>query len=178
MTDFFTELDRSTATLIENVGGDDGRETWIALIDVLAWMNRTEKLLEKRLKNHSSDYFQRRTEHPYGDLLAAVIYFRGEVEHAGQRDPFSTAVTKGTTWSRVGDGIWRESAASYRIDGGDWVSADAPMQGVAFPELHDNTMPDRKYKRDVLYRQHVQGRPVTAIVSLATECLRSIAASE
>lgn len=144
----------------------DEDRIWRALLDCLAWLYRSEE--HERIA--SPTYYAQRGAVPTGRVLAALIYFRGQVEHAKQGDPYRLGALRTQRYTNV-----QGSAVSARAlikTAGGWSESQSRIARYVYPPLHEGAPADR-YGRDLLYRQLIEGQPLVPLVSDARGFLES-----
>lgn len=119
----------------------DDDVAWRALLNGLAWLYRSE---ERERRHQGSAYYAARATSPEGQILAGLMYFRGEVEHSAQTDPYTLGLVNAEVW-RKENGEWRNTGAIRKIE------------ARVYPPLHAAATKDT-HGRDALYRNLVQGK--------------------
>ena len=89
-------------------------------------------------------YYATRAVSAGGPVLGALVYFRGQVEHSAQTDPYTVGLVNASKWIKTS---------------GQWSNTGQIVRTFArvYPSLHVGAPVD-KHGRDTLYRSHVEGR--------------------
>ena len=138
---YLAGIRRAETALEASIMDPDEDVAWSALLDALAWLYRSE---ERERQECGDEYYETRPRSADGQVLGALIYFRGEVEHADQSDPYTAGLVNAEMWMKSG-GEWRNT--------GQMVKTPARV----YPPLHSAARSD-KYGRDAAYRLLVEGR--------------------
>lgn len=138
---FLTGIRRAEKALEASIMNVDEDVAWSALLDGLAWLYRSE---ERERTHRGADYYATRAVSAGGPVLAALVYFRGQVEHSAQTDPYTVGLVNASKWIKT-SGQWRNTGQIVRTF------------ARVYPSLHVGAPVD-KNGRDTLYRSHVEGR--------------------
>ncbi|MDF2554111.1 MAG: hypothetical protein K0R60_6 [Microbacterium sp.] len=157
---------RAAEDHLQTVDHRDEDLMWQALLNCLVWLFRCEE----REKAARADYYAVRDAAPGGPTLAALIYFRGQVEHAKQGHPYRLGAVPAKRFIKTVDGTVEAKRFIKTADG--WVEAKSYIARYVFPPLHAGAPVD-KNGRDGLYRQLVEGRQLVHAISEARAFLES-----
>jgi hypothetical protein len=153
---YLAGIRRAEEALEASIMNPDEDVAWSALLDCLAWLYRSE---ERERQHRGAEYYAARAASAEGQVLGALVYFRGEVEHSAQCDPYMVGLVDAQKWVKE-RGEWRNT--------GQIVSISARV----YPPLHAVARRDR-HGRDSMYRSHVEGKALGIPLAKAREFLES-----
>lgn len=104
---YLTGIRRAEAALEASIMNPDEDVAWSALLDGLAWLDRSE---ERERRHRGDEYYAARAASAEGKVLSALIYFRGEVEHSAQTDPYTVDLVNAEKWIKA-SGEWRNTGS-------------------------------------------------------------------
>jgi hypothetical protein len=153
---YLAGIRRAEEALEASIMDPDEDVAWSALLDGLAWLYRSE---ERERRHRGAEYYSARAASTEGQVLSALIYFRGEVEHSAQIDPYTVGLVDAQAWVKS-EGEWRDTGQIVRI----------PAR--VYPPLHPAARLDR-HGRDAAYRLHVEGKVLGIPLARAREFLET-----
>ncbi|WP_168627201.1 hypothetical protein [Cryobacterium sp. BB307] len=138
---YLAGIRRAEKALEASIMNPDEDVAWSALLDGLAWLYRSE---ERERQHLGAKYHASRAASAEGQVLGALVYFRGEVEHSAQSNPYTVGLVDAEMWMKT-SGEWRSTGQIVRIS------------ARVYPPLHAGARLDR-HRRDEVYRSQVEGK--------------------
>lgn len=160
-------LDRCLRALTESVAEGDAQGIWEHLLECLGWLYRAEEVL----RAHDPRYYFRRDSVPAGRLVGGLIYFRSQVDHAVTGEAYRDRWLKAPLLVMTEDGP-KETVPWVMTADGTLVPMPFRIRSSIFPPLLPGAR-DRRH-RDAMYREHVEGQPLSGPLTAASAFLLSV----
>lgn len=157
-------LDKQLQALIEAVTSENDDDIWMATGNALDWVYRCEEWL----RNHNDDYYARRDASRLGQIVAGLVWVRGNVAH-GSWNVSESIMIDALVGFVAPDGSVHPMTIWWFEDGKIVYEKEGPKKHYTWLHIADLPEPRRKETRgrDVHYEQRVAGLPVSEPFRLA-----------